>query len=61
MHTTERKQIEHIQAMTEREKEQFIKIFFHHAKDTSNQNLHAAKRIHDTTEWSPQVSAKRLH
>ena len=60
MHTIERKQIEHIQAMTEREKERFLKIFFHHAKDTSNQNLHAANRIHNTTEWSPQISYKCL-
>ena len=45
--------------MTEREKEQVIKIF-HHTKDTSNHNLHAAKRIHDTTKWNPQISYKCL-
>jgi|TARA_B100000497_G_C7674235_1_gene407145 hypothetical protein len=61
MHTTERKQIERIQAMTEREKKRFVKIFFHQAEDTSNQNLYAARGVHDTMEWSPQVSAKRLH
>ena len=61
MHTTERKQIERIQAMTEREKERFVKIFFHQAEDTSNQNLYAARGVHDTMEWSPQVLAKRLH
>ena len=60
MNTTERKQIERIQAMTEREKERFIKIFFHQAKDTSNQNLYAARGIHNTTEWSPQFLYKRL-
>jgi hypothetical protein len=60
MQTTERKQIERVQAMTEREKEQFVNIFFHHAKEASNQNLYAARGLHDTTEWSPQVLYKRL-
>jgi len=46
--------------MTEREKEQFVNIFFHHAKEASNQNLYAARGLHDTTEWSPQVLYKRL-
>ena len=57
MNSTERKQIERIQAMTERERERFIKIFFHQAVDTSNQNLHDARGIHDTMEWSPRVSS----
>tara|TARA_B100001093_G_scaffold496558_1_gene542380 strand:+ start:793 stop:984 length:192 start_codon:yes stop_codon:yes gene_type:complete len=57
MHLTERKQIERIQAMTEREKERFLKIFFHQSVDTSNQNLSTARGIHDTMEWSPQVSS----
>ena len=60
MHAIELKKIEHVQAMTEREEKQFVKIFFHHAKDTSNQNLHAANRIHDETEWSPQILYKCL-
>lgn len=60
MHLTERKQIERIQAMTEREKERFFKIFFHQAVDTPNQNLYDARGIHDTMEWSPQVSYDRL-
>ena len=57
MHSTERKQIERIQAMTERERERFVKIFFHQAVDTSNQNLYDARGIRDTMEWSPQVSS----
>ena len=60
MQTTEHKQIKLIQEMTEEEKERFINIFFHHSKDASNQNLYAARGLHDTTEWSPQVLYKRL-
>ena len=60
MQTTERKQIERVQAMTEREKERFVNIFFHHANDRSNQNLYAARGNHDTIEWIPKVLYKRL-
>ncbi len=60
MQTTEHKQIERVREMTEREKERFVNIFFHHTKDASNQNLYAARGLHDTTEWSPQVLYKRL-
>ena len=60
MQTTERKQTERVQAMTEEEKDRFVNIFFHHSKDASNQNLYAARGLHDTTEWSPQVLYKRL-
>ncbi len=56
MQTTEDTQIERIQAMTEREKERFVKIFFHQAIDTSTQNLYATREIHDTTEWTRQTS-----
>ena len=59
MQTTERKQTERVQAMTEEDKDRFVNIFFHHSKDASNQNLYAARGLHDTTEWSPQV-LKRL-
>ncbi len=57
MHSTERKQIERIQAMTESERERFIKIFFHQAVDTSSQNLYDARGTHDTMEWNPRVSS----
>ncbi len=60
MQTTERKQIERVHAMTEEEKDRFVNIFFHHSKDASNQNLYAARGLHDTTEWSQQVLYKRL-
>ena len=60
MQTTERKQTERVQAMTEEDKDRFVNIFFHHSKDASNQNLYAARGLHDTTEWSPQVLYKRL-
>tara|TARA_Y100000385_G_scaffold282082_1_gene335910 strand:+ start:533 stop:712 length:180 start_codon:yes stop_codon:yes gene_type:complete len=59
MHTTEYKLIERIQAMTESEKERCVKIFFHQAQNTSNQNLYAARGIHDTAEWTRQISYKK--
>ncbi len=60
MHTTERKQAERLQSMTEKEKEQFFRVFFHQAKDTSSQNLHAANGTQDTMEWNPQNLYKLL-